>query len=137
MTLEAERRHSLAAMYKHILVGTDGSKTATKAVDRAVELAKTVGSHLTILTAAPAKKGQQVLDGERARLADSGVEIDTKLAEGDASAALVTEAESGDYDLLVVGNKGMTGVTRFLKPGAVPNRVSHHLPCTMLIVKTT
>jgi nucleotide-binding universal stress UspA family protein len=124
-------------MYRNILVGTDGSKTATKAVDRAVEVAKMSGGRLTILTAATPKKGQQIIDAERARLSDSGVSLDTKVVDGDAVAALITEAHDGDYDLLVVGNKGMTGVSRFLKPGAVPNRVSHHLPCTMLIVKTT
>jgi nucleotide-binding universal stress UspA family protein len=46
-------------------------------------------------------------------------------------------ARTGGYDLLVVGNRGMTGVTRFLRLGSVPNKVSHHLPCSLLIVKTT
>lgn len=40
------------------------------------------------------------------------------------------------YDLLVVDNKGMTGPGRFLL-GSVPNKVSHHVPCSLLIVHTT
>ncbi len=39
-------------------------------------------------------------------------------------------------DLLVVGNKGMTGAKRFLL-GSVPNKVSHHAPCSVMIIRTT
>lgn len=46
-------------------------------------------------------------------------------------------ATDGGFDVLVVGNKGMTGLTRFFHLGSVPNKLSHHLPCTMLIVKTS
>ena len=51
-------------MYKRILVGTDGSATAGKAVDRAVELAKASGASLTILTAGVGDAAQQVVDEE-------------------------------------------------------------------------
>ena len=50
---------------------------------------------------------------------------------------LIDEATAGGFDLLVMGNKGMTGVTRFFRLGSVPNKVTHHLPCSLLIVKTT
>ena len=49
---------------------------------------------------------------------------------------LVDETEQGGYDLLVVGNKGMTGASRFFL-GSVPNKVSHHAPTALLIVRTT
>ena len=124
-------------MYAKILVGTDGSKTAAKAVDRAVEVAKTSKASLTIFSAASQAKGQKVVDAEVARHAGSGVEIDTKVVDGEPVEALIDTARSGDYDLLVMGNRGMTGVTRFLRLGSVPNKVSHHLPCSLLIVKTT
>ncbi len=39
-------------------------------------------------------------------------------------------------DLIVVGNKGMTGAKRFLL-GSVPNKVSHHAPCSVMIIRTT
>ena len=57
--------------------------------------------------------------------------------QGDAVEALVDAASSGAYDLLVTGNRGMTGVTRFLRLGSVPNKITHQLPCSLLIVKTT
>jgi nucleotide-binding universal stress UspA family protein len=126
----------VSVVFQKILVGTDGSKTAAKAVDRAVDLAKTVGAQLTIMTAARKGDGQDVVDAEATRHADSGVKIETMVVEGDPSTALVETAEKGSFDLLVVGNKGMTGASRFFL-GSVPNKVSHHVTRSMLIVRTT
>jgi len=122
-------------MYTNILVGTDGSKTASIAVDRAVEVAKATGARLTILSVDKPERANRVVEQEQARLADHGIDLRTKTLEGDAASALVQEAEDGGYDLLVVGNRGMTGMSRFL--GSVPNKVSHHVPCALLIVRTT
>lgn len=124
-------------MYNKILVGTDGSKTAAKAVDRAVDVASAAGASLTIFTAASAARGEPVVAGEAARHAASGVTIDTRVVDGEPVSSLIEAARTGGYDLLVIGNRGMTGVTRFLRLGSVPNKVSHHLPCSLLIVKTT
>lgn len=124
-------------MYRKILVGTDGSKTAAKAVDRAVDVAKASGASLTIFSASPPGRGDAVVAAESQRHASSGVAIDTRVVDAEPVGALIDTARTGGYDLLVVGNRGMTGVTRFLRLGAVPNKVSHHLPCSLLIVKTT
>ena len=123
-------------MYKRILVGTDGSTTAATAVDRAVELAQASGAALTILTAGIGEHAKQIVDREAARYTDTGVKIDTRVDDRDASTALVKAGEAGDYDLLVVGNKGMTGASRFFL-GSVPNKVSHHVQRSLLIVRTT
>ncbi len=45
-------------------------------------------------------------------------------------------AEQEGVDLIIVGNKGMTGAKRFLL-GSVPNKVSHHAPCSVMIIRTT
>ena len=124
-------------MYERILVGTDGSSTAAKAVVRAVEVASSTQASLTILTAARPDRGEAVVAAEAARHEGSGVPIDTKVVDSDAVTALIEEARDGHFDLLVMGNKGMTGLTRFFRLGSVPNKVSHHLPCSLLIVKTT
>jgi nucleotide-binding universal stress UspA family protein len=124
-------------MYDKILVGTDGSKTAAKAVDRAVDIAKASGASLTIFSAAPPGRGDTVVASEAQRHAGSGVPIDTRVVDGEPVAALIETARAGGYDVVVIGNRGMTGVTRFLRLGSVPNKVSHHLPCSLLIVKTT
>jgi nucleotide-binding universal stress UspA family protein len=125
-------------MYRHILVGSDGSSTASSAVDRAVEIARLHGAKLTIMTAALSEaRAQRVVEVEAGRHAGSGVAIDTRVSTGTAASALVDAGEEGTYDLMVVGNKGMTGVRRLSPLGAVPNKVSHHLPCSLLIVRTT
>jgi nucleotide-binding universal stress UspA family protein len=124
-------------VYRKILVGTDGSKTAAKAVDRAVDVAKAAGATLTIFTASPPARGEKVVAAEAQRHADSGVSIDTRVTDAEPVGALIDIARSGGYDLMVIGNRGMTGVTRFLRLGSVPSKVSHHLPCSLLIVKTT
>jgi len=124
-------------VYQKILVGTDGSKTASRAVDRAVEVARAAGSELTIFSVGPRAKATSVVEKEQQRVAGSGVSVSTLVAEGDPVGALLDTARDGRYDLLVLGNRGMTGVTRFLRLGAVPNKVAHHIPCSLLIVKTT
>lgn len=128
---------SLGTVYQRILVGTDGSDTAAKAVARAVEVASSTGARLTIMTAAEPDKGRAVVDDAEATHRDSGVDIDTAVVDGHPVAALIDTANDGAYDLVVVGNKGMTGVSRFFRLGNVPNRLSHHLPSSLLIVRTT
>ena len=66
----------------------------------------------------------------------SGVSVQTFSREGDPADAILDVAEERDADLIVVGNKGMTGAKRFLL-GSVPNKVSHHAPCSVLIIRTT
>jgi nucleotide-binding universal stress UspA family protein len=123
-------------VYERILVGTDGSSTAAIAVDRAVEVAAASNAKLTIMSVGKPDKAQTVVDDEVKRHASAGVDIDTLVVTGDPSAALVEQAEKGKYDLVVVGNKGMTGASRFFL-GSVPNKVSHHVPTALLIVRTT
>jgi len=91
---------------------------------------------VTILSAGSRKRAEAVVETELARLSDSGVAVDTQVAEAEPATALVEAVEKGGYDLLVVGNKGMTGVSRFFL-GSVPNKVSHHVTCSLLIVRTT
>jgi nucleotide-binding universal stress UspA family protein len=68
---------------------------------------------------------------------DAGVaQVETFARVGDAADAILDVAEEQRSDLVVVGHKGMTGATRFLL-GSVPNKVSHHAPCSVLIVRTT
>jgi len=124
-------------MYTKILVGTDGSKTAAKAVDRAVDVALASGASLTILSAGRADKAASVVAAEAARVASRGADVTTAVVDDDPVAGLVETARAGAYDLLVMGNRGMTGVSRFLRLGSVPNKVTHQLPCSLLIVKTT
>jgi nucleotide-binding universal stress UspA family protein len=65
-----------------------------------------------------------------------GISAEPYPREGDPADAILDVAEETNADLIVVGNKGMTGAKRFLL-GSVPNKVSHHAPCGVLIVRTT
>lgn len=124
-------------MYQRIIVGTDGSDTAAKAVARAVSVAETTGASLTIMTAAKPDRGQGVVDAAKAAHQDSSATIDTLVVDRDPVSAIIDTAADGGYDLVVVGNKGLTGVSRFFRLGGVPNKLSHHLPTSLLIVRTT
>ena len=122
-------------MFSRILVATDGSATAARAVDQAVELAASQGATLTILSAGPG--AEQVVDAELARLAGSGVALEPAVSAGDPAVAIVEAAADGGHDLVVIGNAGMTGPRRLTTLGSVPNKVSHSLGCSLLIVRTT
>ena len=88
----------------------------------------------------PARQGLEAVDILRRAAADgvggAGVKVETFAREGDAADAILDVAEEQHADLIVVGNKGMTGAKRFLL-GSVPNKVSHHAPCSVLIIRTT
>jgi nucleotide-binding universal stress UspA family protein len=143
-------------MYKVIVVGTDGSDRATIAVREALELAKMTGAKLhAVQVVHPAVKagfsdtsgGQFEIDKLRekadrtsaALLAEAeqqGVSAEVHTPSGsDVADALIGVAETVEADLLVVGNLGMSGVKRLVL-GSVPNKVSHHCPCSLLIVDT-
>ena len=144
-------------MFKSIVVGTNGTETADKAVTRAVDLAKLTGASLHVVSAyepAPARVGGNTPPAEAAEWAitphfkvdavldratdiakGGGVEIEVHGPKGDAASAIVSVAEQMNADLIVLGSKGMQGARRVL--GSVPNKVSHRAPCDLLIVQTT
>ena len=75
--------------------------------------------------------------GAAAQVAErAGVQAAVHARQGDPADAILDVAEETRADLIVVGNKGMTGAKRFLL-GSVPNKVSHHAPCSVLIIRTT
>ena len=137
-------------MFEKILVGTDGSDSATRAVERAVAIAKQDGAELIVVHAHPDPNVGYALadevspDIERARTIVRDIEnkhaadanVRTIVREGEAAGVLLDVAAEEKVGLIVVGNKGMAGTRRFLQ-GSVPNRVSHHAECDVLIVHTT
>lgn len=123
-------------MYKKILIATDGSVTASHAAEIGIDVAKASGAEAVLLHVGDPKDGKKVLAQVEKALASSKVPISTMSVSGDAADMICEVAERESVDLIVVGNKGMTGAKRFLL-GSVPNQVSHHSPCNVLIVKTT
>jgi nucleotide-binding universal stress UspA family protein len=148
-------------MFSRIIVGTDGSDTAAEAVRQATELATKNDARLDIVTAyepipqqrlkeeareapgdvqyeiGPREDVNLTLENAAGEAKKQGVsEVQTHAREGDPADAILDVAEEVKSDLIVVGNKGMTGARRFLL-GSVPNKVSHHAPCSVIIIRTT
>jgi nucleotide-binding universal stress UspA family protein len=147
-------------MITSIVVGTDGSDTARQAVREAIELACGVGARLDVVSAYepvpdhrlraesrqvpddlqwmvnPREDVDATLEHAAEEAREAGVRVRIFAREGDPADAILDVAEEQAADLIVVGNKGMTGAKRFLL-GSVPNKISHHAPCSVLIVRTT
>ncbi len=123
-------------MYKKVLIATDGSVTASHAAEVGMDVAKASGAEALLLHVGDPKDGKKVLAQAEKGFAKSGVAVSTVSVSGDPADMICEVAERENADLIVVGNKGMTGAKRFLL-GSVPNQVSHHSPCNVLIVKTT
>jgi nucleotide-binding universal stress UspA family protein len=83
----------------------------------------------------PRQQVEMLLSDAAALAGSAGVSVHTHAREGDPAQAILEVAERENADLIIVGNKGMAGAKRFLL-GSVPNKVSHHAPCSVLIVRT-
>jgi nucleotide-binding universal stress UspA family protein/nitrite reductase/ring-hydroxylating ferredoxin subunit len=127
-------------MYGTIAVGTDGSETAAIAEGVALELAGTSGGRVLFVSAFTDEAGRRqsadALETARARAETVGVPADTELIEAEPAAGIVELADRKDAELLVVGDVGMAG-HRTIRLGGVPDRVSHNMPCDLLIVRTS
>lgn len=145
--------------YRNVVVGTDGSATAAAAVRHAAQLAKASGARLTVVTAytphpdrlarardeAPdeikwritdsAEADDTASDGRRIAAEEGVTDIHTRSQAGDPAGALIDAAEDTGADVIVVGSRGMASASRFVL-GSVPNKISHHAPCDVLIVHT-
>ncbi len=146
-------------MYKAIVVGTDGSDRAARAVHEALTVAEMSGATLHVVhvvrPVSSSMMGAEHVDpvaiatavsdmrdeGDHicARVAAdakrAGIAAEIHNVEGDPADVLITVAEAVGADLVVVGNRGLSGVKRFVL-GSVPNKVAHHCPCSLLIVNT-
>jgi nucleotide-binding universal stress UspA family protein len=144
-------------MFKSIVVGTDGSETADIALRRAIELAALTRGKLHVVSAyepaaarvggnnpvpeaaewtvGPDFKVEAVLQRAQDEANAGSIDFEVHAPKGDAADALIAAAKEHDADLIVLGSRGMKGARRVL--GSVPNKVSHHAPCDVLIVQTT
>jgi nucleotide-binding universal stress UspA family protein len=147
----------MAPMAESIVVGTDGSLTARRAVDEAIRLASAFGAELHVVSAYEPVRGARVAgappaaaeiwaplpDAEVEKLLDEaavvirarGVTCHTHANEQAPADAVLEVASRVGARLIVVGNKGMHGAGRFVL-GNVPNKISHRADCNVLIVAT-
>jgi nucleotide-binding universal stress UspA family protein len=144
-------------MLNTVAVGTDGSDTAAKAVDFAIDLAEKYGARLVVISSYrpvgedrlaheqreapeeiqwsinPTEDVDEALSDAEEKAHARGLETTTVASEGQPADVLCRYAEEQSADVLVIGNKGMH--RRIL--GSVPNSVAHKAPCTVVVVKTT
>ena len=150
-------------MYKRILVAIDGSEQSCKALDHAAAIAEKFGSELMLLTVVPrampplftderfgstvdfvqyqesCKDVYQAILTEaeaRVRLEHPDLNVSTTLMEGRPSAAIVDVAENEGYDLIVMGSRGIGGITDFIL-GSTSRWVVDSCKKPFLIIKTS
>jgi nucleotide-binding universal stress UspA family protein len=133
------RRKGADEAVRLVMVATDRSETAERAVRFAAEMASRYEAELLVLRVLVGGNGARAeavrdlqeyvggLDGERKRSA--------VISGDDPADAIVEAARREKADVLVVGSVGMSGRREFLLRN-VPNRVSHNAPCTVVIVQT-
>lgn len=139
---------------KNVLVAIDGSNNSMRALFAAKKQAAQTDSELTILTVIPpsfipyfGKAGisqqdskdleiarQELLEKALEKLEDFEGEVQTKIRKGDPAEEVLEETETGKYDLIVMGSKGLGLFTRTLL-GSVSNKVLNHTKTNVLIVK--
>jgi nucleotide-binding universal stress UspA family protein len=144
-------------MLSTIAVGTDGTDTAAKAVEFAIDMAKRYDARLVAISAYrpvsesrlrseqkdapdeiqwsinPTEDVEAILKDVEEKAQEAGLQTTTVAGDGEPADVLVQHAEEQDADVLIIGNKGMQ--RRIL--GSVPNSVAHKAPCTVIVVKTT
>jgi nucleotide-binding universal stress UspA family protein len=141
-------------MAESIVVGTDGSKHAERALDEAIAIAARDGAALHIVTAFPdpavirekitsgatamsinlSEVADQVLARAAEHAQGKGVRAETHARESDPAEAIIEVASAQNADLIVVGSRGLSGVQRILL-GSVSSKVSEHASCSVMIVR--
>jgi nucleotide-binding universal stress UspA family protein len=137
-----------------IVVGTDGSQAADRALEEAIDIAQRDGARLHLVTAFPdpavirervtsgatsvqvnlSEIADSVLTRAAERAGEKGVPVETYASESDPAEAILEVAKAQDADLIVVGSRGLSGIQRFLL-GSVSSKVSEHAVCSVMIVR--
>lgn len=145
-------------MYDKIVLGTDGSERSRRALDHAIALATATGAELHLVQglgspvvmagtegaiAAATITDEDTVGEVAAHLEEfvapmraQGLDVHVHVRPQAGARAVCSLAEEIDADLIVVGNRGMSSASRFIL-GSVPNSISHHAPCSVLIVDTS
>lgn len=135
-----------------ILVATDGSEHAMKAVQRALEMAQTQGAEVTIMSVAyysqddfdemPPRiqeklqaEAKAALDKAEKVFADKGIKVRTVLEAGLVPANnIIRRAEEEKFDRIILGSSGLTGLKRMLM-GSTAAKVVAQAPCEVMVVR--
>ena len=141
-------------MIKKLLVPTDGSEHARRAIAHASDLASKYDATVFLLHVVPSpvvphegvyalpdlqnlqeEDGRRIIEEAEAEAKKRGVkDVRSHMLQGDPASQIIRFAKAQDVDTIVMGNRGLTGIREFLL-GSVSHRVSHMADCTVTIVK--
>jgi nucleotide-binding universal stress UspA family protein/nitrite reductase/ring-hydroxylating ferredoxin subunit len=133
LLIVSERKHG-EGVYKRILIATDGSATADRAARKGYDLADGLGASVTMVFVGHPSTGEMITKDTIATYAGE-VPTEVALKQGDPAQQILKAAEESAADLVVIGNKGMTGAKRFLT-SSVPQKVSEYAPLDVLVCRT-
>ncbi len=135
-------------MYKKILVPIDGSAHSTRALQEAIKIAKTTSGTLTLLTVQPSHpkissppkqpindtpKSIILAEGQKL-VQEQGVFAETVLLEGNVVDQIVNTAKEGNFDLIVVGARGLNRFEEVLL-GSISHGVIEKAPCPVIVTR--
>ncbi len=135
-------------MYKKILVPIDGSAHSTRALHEAIKLAKTTGGTITLLTvqqirskisSAPKQTGddatKSIILAEGQKLVQAeGISAESLLLEGNIIDRIVKTAKEGNFDLIVIGARGLNRLEEVLL-GSISHGVVEKAPCPVIVTR--
>lgn len=139
-------------MFNKILIAYDGSENAKKALGVGVDLAKKYAARLDALSVVHLPDyGATVGEVEEAKnegrehyeklLAEAkemaakiGGQLNTEILFGHPADVIINYLSKGNYDLVIIGPRGISNIQKFLL-GSVSNKVIHHAPCKVMLVK--
>ena len=138
-----------------ILVPVDGSESSNQALSYALDLAIRYSARMTLVHVAPyltiftgvttttttvltdsmlVQNGKQILSDCLSEVEKIGVQASTQLLRGHPGMKIVQYAKDESFDLIVMGNRGLSGISRFVM-GSVSHYVVDHAQCPVIIVK--
>jgi nucleotide-binding universal stress UspA family protein len=139
-------------VFEKILVAVDGSELSTRALEEALQIAKLVNGEITLIHVywtgsthiltptqdhrfeAKREKGARILaDGEK-RAKAKAVQVQTVLIDGDIVDQIIKTAKEGNFNLVVVGARGLSRVKGLLM-GSISHGVTRNAPCPVLVVR--
>jgi len=140
-------------MYNKVLVPIDGSNISIKAMQHAAEIASKMGATITlfhVVTPLPSSiqstvyekqlidaildNGKDILDMAKNDLNSIDLAVDTEMVLGEPSFEICQKAKEGDFDLVVIGSRGLGELSGFIM-GSISRRVVRHLHCPVLVVR--
>jgi nucleotide-binding universal stress UspA family protein len=142
----------LLPVFEKILVPLDGSEHSLNALEKAIQIAKKFDGKITLINVysvssfrmTPSqvfayvveirKSGESILAEGQKIVFDEGIQVETLLKEGHIVEEILQKAREGNFDLIVMGARGISKMKEILL-GSVSHRVTTHAPCPVLIVK--